>query len=62
MNQIFYASLGSFSTRKVSPEQAIRILSRNGIHVNKEKAAIILDFLYLIARTYKSKNDRSVRD
>lgn len=41
-----------FSIRKVLPNQAINLLGRNGIQVNKEQAAIILDFLYLLARTY----------
>jgi hypothetical protein len=41
-----------FSSRKVSPNHAINLLGRNGIHVNEEQAAIILDFLYLLARTY----------
>ncbi|SDT66771.1 hypothetical protein SAMN05216490_4731 [Mucilaginibacter mallensis] len=41
-----------FSSRKVSPDQAVNLLRRNGIQVNEEQAAIILDFLYLLARTY----------
>jgi len=44
----------AFSTRKVSAEQAITILRRNGISVNSEKAEIILEFLYLIANTYRN--------
>ena len=46
-----------FSTRKVSTDQAVRVLGRNGIRVSKEEAAMILDFLYLIARTYKTQRD-----
>lgn len=53
MLQSFYMSGKAFSTRKVSTEQAIRLLRRNGISVNSEKAEIILEFLYLIARTYR---------
>ena len=53
MIQSFYINGKAFSTRKVSTEQAIRILKRNGISVNSEKAEIILDFPYLIARTYR---------
>jgi len=41
-----------FSSRKVSQNQAVNLLGRNGIQVNEEQAAIILDFLYLLARTY----------
>ena len=40
-----------FSDRKISVEQAIRILRRNGIQVNEDQARTILDFLYLIAKT-----------
>ena len=41
-----------FSSRKVLPNQAVNLLRRNGIQLNEEQAAIILDFLYLLARTY----------
>lgn len=57
MLQSYYKNVKAFSSRKVSIEQAIRVLRRNGIHVNKEKAGIILDFLYLIAKTYRSIED-----
>ncbi len=52
MHQLFYKYSKSFSTKKVSVKQAIKVLERNGILVNEEKAEIILDFLYLIAKTY----------
>lgn len=55
----YYKNVKSFSTRKVSSEQAIRVLRCNGINVNKEKAEIILDFLYLIAKTYRSIEDNN---
>lgn len=55
MNRSLYKNPNVFSARKVSVEQAIRLLGRNGIRVNKEKAEIILDFLYLIAKTYKTQ-------
>ena len=35
----------------MSIDQAVRILNRNGIQVNEDQAKIILDFLYLIAKT-----------
>jgi len=60
MDPLFYKKSKSFSTRKVSVNQAIKVLGHNGIHVNEEKAEIILDFLYLIARTYsdiRANND-----
>lgn len=43
--------------RKISVDQALRLLGRNGIRVNKEKAEIILDFLYLIAKTYNTQKE-----
>jgi hypothetical protein len=46
-----------FSSRKVSRDQAINLLRRNGIYVDEEQAAIILDFLYLLARTYSKVAD-----
>jgi len=53
MNQFLYKKTNNFSTRKVSIDQTIKLLGRNGICVNKEKAEKILNFLYLIAKTYK---------
>ncbi|MBO9204842.1 MULTISPECIES: hypothetical protein [Niastella] len=55
MKQLLYERSRDFSTRKVSVELAIRILNRNGIQVNKENAQIILDFLYRIAKTFKTQ-------
>jgi hypothetical protein len=46
-----------FVARKVSADQAIRLLGRKGIQVNREKALILLDFLYLIASTYKKQTE-----
>jgi len=56
MKQLLYERSRAFSTRKVSVELAVRILSRNGIQVNKEDGQIILDFLYRIAKTFKTRN------
>lgn len=57
MLQTYYKNGKPFSTRKVSTEQAIRALKRNGITVDEEMADIILEFLYLIARTYRIMKD-----
>jgi hypothetical protein len=57
MNQSYNKLPGNFSVRKVSVEQAMRSLKRNGVQVNKEKAEVILDFLYLIAKTYSPIED-----
>jgi len=37
---------------RVSPNQAVNLPGRNWIQVNEEQAATILDFLYLLTRTY----------
>ena len=37
-------------------DYTVRILNRNGIQVNKENAQIILDFLYHIAKTFKTQD------
>jgi hypothetical protein len=47
-----------FSSRKVSTNQAIKVLKRNGIQVNEDQAIVILDFLYLLAKTCSSVERR----
>lgn len=61
MNQYLNKKSRAFSARKVSVDQALRLLGRNGIRVNKEKADIILDFLYLIAKTYNTQKEHDDR-
>ena len=41
----------AFSNRRISIDQAIRVLRRNGIQADEDQARIILDFLYLMAKT-----------
>lgn len=36
--------------RNVTPEQAMKILGKNGIEVNEDQVKIILDFLYILAK------------
>ena len=62
MNQLTYKNPRTFSVRKVSVDQAIKVLRRNGIRANKEEAEIILDFLYLIAKAYKNRQDGEIND
>jgi hypothetical protein len=47
----------SFSSRKVSTNKAIEVLKRNGVQVNSEQAELILDFLYLLAKVYKTHDN-----
>jgi hypothetical protein len=42
-----------FQEKKVSVNSVINILAKNKIEVNTSEAVIILDLLYLIAKTYK---------
>ena len=44
-----------FIDRKVSSKKAIGLLVRNGIEVNDEEAAVILNFLYLMAKIHNRK-------
>jgi hypothetical protein len=54
MQTSLYGKTKGFSTKKVSVTQAIKVLKRNGIEVGEDQAALILDFLYLLAKTFKS--------
>jgi hypothetical protein len=40
-----------FSTKKVSSDQAVKLLIRNGVYTDEDQIKTILDFLYLIAKT-----------
>jgi len=52
----------AFYTRKISINTAIRILNQNDILVNEDQAKEILDFLYLIAKTYNLHEDDQQMD
>lgn len=43
----------NFIDKNVSTKQAIERLAHQGILVDEEEAAIILDFLYLISKNHK---------
>jgi hypothetical protein len=51
MKALSYNMPKTFLNGRISVDQATRILRKNGIVVNEEQAKVILDFLYLIART-----------
>jgi hypothetical protein len=42
----------NFIDKRVSVRRAIRILAKNGIQVDEKEASTILDFLYLMTKTY----------
>jgi ribosomal protein S26 len=45
----------NFIDKRVSIKHAIAILAKNGIRLDEKGASIILDFLYLVAKTYNKK-------
>ncbi len=45
--------------KKVSIKRAIAIMAKNDIQINEDKAAIITDFLYTVARTYSNDKKKS---
>ncbi|WP_083996877.1 recombinase family protein [Chryseobacterium sp. BLS98] len=51
-----------FSGRMVSTSQAIKILRKNGIHINEDEAIMILDFLYMLATSFKKDTNLELRD
>ncbi|MDR6967070.1 hypothetical protein J2X31_001070 [Flavobacterium arsenatis] len=53
---VFFGKIFFVVMKRISVKSAITILEKNKIEVNTDEAIIILDLLYLIAKTYK-KND-----
>ncbi|MDV3508338.1 recombinase family protein [Elizabethkingia anophelis] len=51
-----------FSGRMVSSSQAIKILEKNGITINENEAIAILDFLYMLAASFKKDTNLELRD
>jgi len=52
MNRLQSKNPKAFSGKKVSINQAMAILKQDGVHTDEAQAKVILDFLYLIAKTY----------
>jgi hypothetical protein len=50
MQYSHYKDADAYPKKKVSIQQAINILKRNGIQTTNEQAAVILDFLYILAK------------
>ena len=53
-NQIYRTT--NFTDKKISVKRAMVILAKNDTQADNDEAAVILNFLYLIAKTY-DKND-----
>jgi|GEM_PF-680143 len=62
MNNTTEERLKGFLPRKVSTEKTIKLLKQGGIQVNKEEAEVILNFLYLIAKTYRKQIEMENQD
>lgn len=43
----------TYSHKKVTISQAVKLLKKNGIPTTEDQAVLILNFLYLLARAYK---------
>lgn len=52
MSQLSNRNTKAFSVKKVSLNRTMYILKKNGIQSDDDQAKVILDFLYLIAKTY----------
>ncbi|MFA6058736.1 MAG: hypothetical protein WC756_11100 [Taibaiella sp.] len=51
----------NFTDKKIPDKRAIGMLSKNGIQVDEEEAAIILEFLYLVSKNHpKTKEEKDV--
>ena len=42
--------INALKKRNITPEQAVKILRKNGIETNEKDVKIILDFLYFLAK------------
>lgn len=60
MDNLIYSS-SNFTDKKISVKQAITILAKNDIEVDDNEAAVILSFLYLVAKTYNKHNSYQKR-
>lgn len=45
----------NFSKRKITPEQAIVFLSKQGINISLDDAESVVDLLYLLAEIFASE-------
>lgn len=55
---LYIDTIKLISTLFNDDEQAIIILTKNGIQVNEKDAKIILELLYLIAKNYNESKER----
>ncbi|PUZ25493.1 hypothetical protein DCC81_14505 [Chitinophaga parva] len=62
MQQASHKKTGIFSDRKVSTDQAIKVLRKNGIDANEKQAKVILDFLYFLAKMYRGQASSAPSD
>jgi len=48
----------NYVEKRVSVKRAISLLGKSGIKVDENEAVIILDFLYLMAKTFNKNDDQ----
>ncbi|MEB0279388.1 MULTISPECIES: hypothetical protein [unclassified Mucilaginibacter] len=49
-----FLQLHNFKDRRVTAKKAIAILAKSNIHIDENDAAVILNFLYLVAKSNKA--------
>jgi hypothetical protein len=52
----------NFVDKKISVKRAIALLAKNGIQVDDNEATVILNFLYLIAKTYQYDSNLGLKN
>ncbi|MBZ4035343.1 PTS sugar transporter subunit IIBC [Flavobacterium sp. 17A] len=50
----------NFIEKNVSVEEAVIILSQNGIQVDEKEAKIILELLYLVSKNYDKPKEKKI--
>jgi hypothetical protein len=53
MKELLYNKRKTYLHKKVTVNQAVKILKRNGIQTTEDQANLILNFLYLLASAYR---------
>jgi hypothetical protein len=51
--QSLFSKPANFKNRTVSVKKTVYILAQNSINVDEDEATVILDFLYLVAKSRK---------
>ena len=52
----------NFVDKKISAKRAVALLAKNGIQVDDNEATVILNFLYLVAKTYQYHSNLGLKN